>query len=428
MELRNLIYCDFHDPFADKKLYVEVKDLDFLTLVAEEYLEEYNSISRTPMNLVLFRFLSEIPPILSSTTIIKIFHPSVHRFAIEHLSKISRIMMQPRGHALLIGVGGSGRQSMTKLAAHISDYELFLVEISQVYGVHEWHEDVKDILRKSAFSELHTAFLFMDTQIKEEIFLEDISNILNSGEVPNIFAADELSEICEKMRVIDRQRDRAVQTDGSPVALFNFFVQTVREQLHMIVSMSPIGENFRARIRKFPALVSCCTIDWMQPWPEDALLAVATKFLDEIDLTEKERAACIEMCQFFHTSTQDLTKDFLRKARRYNYVTPTSYLELINTFKDLLAKKRKEALDGKKRYEAGLERLDSTHKQVEKMQEILIALQPKLLIAAKDVEAMFLDVERESNEVAALELIVKSDEEAAMVTCFIYPSLPPSPL
>ena len=97
-------------------------------------------------------------------------------------------------------------------------------------------------------------------------------------------------------------------------------------------------------------------------------------------------------------------------------MTPTSYLELINTFKDLLAKKRKEALDGKKRYEAGLERLDSTHKQVEKMQEILIALQPKLLIAAKDVETMFLDVERESNEVAALELIVKSDEEAAMVS------------
>ncbi|KAG6798201.1 Dynein heavy chain 7, axonemal [Apis mellifera caucasica] len=414
MELRNLIYCDFHDPFADKKLYLEVKDLDFLTLVAEEYLEEYNSISRTPMNLVLFRF-----PFIPSSIICprrrRNNRRSIYsRFAIEHLSKISRIMMQPRGHALLIGVGGSGRQSMTKLAAHISDYELFQVEISQVYGIHEWHEDVKDILRKSAFSELHTAFLFMDTQIKEEIFLEDISNILNSGEVPNIFAIDELSEICEKMRVIDRQRDRAVQTDGSPIALFNFFVQTVREQLHMIVSMSPIGENFRARIRKFPALVSCCTIDWMQAWPEDALLAVATKFLDEIDLTQKERAACIEMCQFFHTSTQDLTKDFLKKARRYNYVTPTSYLELINTFKDLLAKKRKEALDGKKRYEAGLERLDSTHKQVEKMQEILIALQPKLLIAAKDVETMFLDVERESNEVAALELIVKSDEEAAM--------------
>lgn len=56
MELRNLVYCDFQDPLADKKGYVEVADLDYLAIVAEEYLAEYNTISRTPMNLVLFRF------------------------------------------------------------------------------------------------------------------------------------------------------------------------------------------------------------------------------------------------------------------------------------------------------------------------------------------------------------------------------------
>ncbi|XP_043259913.1 dynein axonemal heavy chain 7 isoform X2 [Colletes gigas] len=391
IELRNLIYCDFQDPLADKKLYTEVANLDNLTVTVEEYLAEYNSISRTPMDLVLFRF------------------------AVEHLSRICRVMMQPRSHVLLIGVGGSGRQSLTKLAAHIADYELFQVEMSQQYGLYEWHEDVKNILRKSASSDLHTVFLFLDSQIKEETFLEDISNLLNSGEVPNIFPADEMTDICEKMRVIDRQRDRSVQTDGSPVALFNFFVQTVREHLHVVVTMSPIGDNFRARIRKFPALVNCCTIDWLQSWPEDALLAVATKFLGEIDLTKKERDACIEMCQYFHTSTQDLSQEFIKRAKRYSYVTPTSYLELINTFKDLLEKKRNEALDGKKRYEAGLERLDSTHKQVEKMQEILVALQPKLLVAAKDVEAMFLDVQRQNDEAVAIEQVVKSDEEAAMV-------------
>lgn len=66
------------------------------------------------------------------------------------------------------------------------------------------------------------------------------------------------------MKQIDRQRDRALQTDGSAVALFNLFVQITRDQLHIVIVMSPIGTNFRNRIRKFPALVNCCTIDWLQ--------------------------------------------------------------------------------------------------------------------------------------------------------------------
>lgn len=94
--------------------------------------------------------------------------------------------------------------------------------------------------------------------------MEDINNLLNAGEVPNLYPLDEKQEICEKMRQLDRQRDKAKQTDGTPVSLFNMFVQRCRDQLHIVLAMSPIGEAFRNRLRKFPSLVNCCTIDWFQ--------------------------------------------------------------------------------------------------------------------------------------------------------------------
>ena len=77
-----------------------------------------------------------------------------------------------------------------------------------------------------------------------------------------------------------------------------------------------------------------------QPWPADALQAVATQFLADVDMSEAERTGCIHLCQFFHTSTERLSARYLEVSRRHNYVTPTSYLELIATFKSLLDKRR----------------------------------------------------------------------------------------
>ena len=52
---------------------------------------------------------------------------------------------------------------------------------------------------------------------------------------------------------------------------------------------SPIGEIFRARLRQFPSLVTCCTIDWFSEWPEQALISVANTFISEMPEVDPEK-------------------------------------------------------------------------------------------------------------------------------------------
>ncbi|KAJ1568386.1 Dynein heavy chain 7, axonemal, partial [Cladochytrium tenue] len=229
--------------------------------------------------------------------------------------QIRHVLKLPGGRALLIGgvggVGGSGRQSLARLASFIMQYGQFQVEISKLHGRNERRDDPKKILIMAGADNRETVFLFPDTQIKEESFIEDVKGPLNLGDVPNLFTDDELQNVIK--RCVSDEQEEGKPGDGIPATLFNYFIERS-------------GDVFRAWLRIFSSLVNCCTTDWFQDWPDNALQAVAHLFLGEVSLSSGAKNASVRV-----------------SATRY--VTLTSYVELLHFYIMLLRAKPDELSD-----------------------------------------------------------------------------------
>lgn len=245
------IFSDFMVPGADPRLYQRVRDEQKLQPIIEDYLAEHNHDSKQPMQLVMFMD------------------------AIQHVARISRIIRQPKGNALLLGVGGSGRQSLAKLAAFMADYTLSQIEISKGYGISEWRENLKDILLNAGLKAQPIVFIFSDSQIVFQSMLEDLNNVLNTGDVPNLYGVEDLEAIATACKH-DCAKKRIPPTK---LNVFTQYIRRVQTNIHLVLCMSPLGEAFRTRLRKFPSIGNCC-------FPTDHELLTNHGFISLDDLTK----------------------------------------------------------------------------------------------------------------------------------------------
>jgi len=196
----------------------------------------------------------------------------------------------------------------------------------------------------------------------DEGFLEYINNILTVGMVPALFGDD------EKEPLVGVVRARARQEQVAETAMWAYACGTIRDNLHLILAMSPAGAQLRTRCRNFPGMVAGCTIDWFFSWPKEALNAVAEHFLQNISLPDETKPAITELMGFVHLSvTMRFSPDFETKYKRRNFATPKNFLDFLASYMKFLESWRKQLESMSTRLGGGLDKLVQAATQVGEM-------------------------------------------------------------
>merc|ERR1719160_310290 len=254
-----LVFAPFSKGHNEDPCYDQIKGVEALSGLLNVALNEYNE-TNAAMDLVLFED------------------------AMKHVSRVSRIISNSSGHALLVVVGGSGRQSLSRLSAFISSCSIYMIVISSAYGLNDLKTDLQAMYMKAGVKDEGIMFLFTDGQITNEKFLVLINDLLSSGEVADLYANEDKDAIRNNVR----GGCKSAGIQDTPENLWNFFISRIRKNLHMSICFSPVGDGMRNRAKKFPALITCTVIDWFQPWPVDALRSVAAKFLQPMEIFGEE--------------------------------------------------------------------------------------------------------------------------------------------
>jgi dynein heavy chain len=364
-------------------VYLPIESMGYLKKVLQEKLEEYND-NRAQMNLVLFQM------------------------AMEYVCRISRILSRPNGHGLLIGFGGSGKQSLTKLATFLLGMDLETYSFSGSFNLVEFQQFLGEMIKKATKPPgSQKVFMITDSQIISDDILVCLNDMLNTGYINGLWPTDELTSYVNSLKSEARLNGYA----DTPDSLYNYFIEKIKKNIHLVLCMSPVGETLRKRTREFPGIINGTMINWFHSWPRDALYEVAFSFLEDIEFpVEGVDHLIAESMAEAHEGIKETNRLFKQVERRYNYTTPKSFLELIEFYKKLLVEKRESIALQTEELTQGLETLRVTQTKVTELEEELKIIMGNVEKKTVTTEQLIIRIRKE-REIANEEQRKANEEE-----------------
>ena len=358
-----IYYGEVHKGMIPNRPYEFITNHEVLYKKLNEFVSIYNSKNKTaPMDIVFFDYF------------------------VTHILRVCRVLRMPHGNMVLIGHGGSGKQTVCQLASFImtgqSDrYTTF--NAPRDFKLFEFKKVIKDIIKRSNYYPL--VLLLNDNNVGHNFILENINNFLSNGEIPGLLE----TEYAMPMGSLQ----------PSPDLTYDLFVENTKSNLHILFCTSPVGENLRMRMRKFPSLINCCILDWFMPWPLKALESCCKKSFNNLKYEEDIKTKLVKLVCEAHSSVENLRDDFMDELGRKVYITPKTFLDMNNILMTLLESKKSENQNKIDILEDGTKKIKKTQQDIVRLEDEIRKIEPEIADKEKYLEGYVKKIKVQKEEV-----------------------------
>ncbi|GAA47151.1 dynein heavy chain 5 axonemal [Clonorchis sinensis] len=293
--------------------------------------------------------------------------------AIRHLVRTSRAIRNSCGHALLVGISGSGKTSLARLSALIAGYRVFECLTSSETQLEDFMEGLKQLHRTISEKGAGCVLLIPDEKVHDESCYEYVNQLLTTGYSANLFQREEFEELLGSVEGVSAYGASNQSSDLE--GRLEVYQNRIRANLHIVLCFSSLRNSFRQRVMCYPGLLSGCVIDWWDEWPEEALINVGHRFLADFPPVNEQYVKAVAS---IHNSVVLAATDYSNKYQRNICITPNNFLMYTKEIKQTYQEIWDQLNFDLEHMESGVEKLLEAQKSIDELRRLMLQKETEL--------------------------------------------------
>eukprot|EP00759_Apiculatamorpha_spiralis_P039816 PhF_6_TR38629/c0_g1_i1/m.57632/K10414/DYNC2H, DNCH2; dynein heavy chain 2, cytosolic len=255
---------------------------------------------------------------------------------------VDRVLMQPCGNMVFVGRAGVGSRSILSVACHRHKIELRELNMCMDYGVKQFKTDLKYVLQVAGVEGRPIALLLEDHNRVDGVFLEMLNSLISNGEVPGLYANEELDQILNALK-----EETAQDMAGAEAGPYSLYINRVMKNLHVCLIMDPTNASFELQCQSNPALYTRCAFMWLGSWSTQTLQLIPKSVFQDME----------------PSMIQDVLT--LQHSLPESKVTPQQFINMLYATKRLHTKESQEVTDTITRLQTGVNKIQEASRSVD---------------------------------------------------------------